>query len=220
MVEIKKRRNLRKKVEVEEAERKKAETKPVQKLEEVNLEISHAKDILFQFSFYSSALLPRGLRIEKSDTEGYSGRREKEKENILEMGIKPEVQRSSAVPDTGYSMGRYEKCEGGETVFFALLNSGWKVVDSHYKVKEESQESIESGKGRKKNQVFISLSKEGEEANLDDITCRDILRLMRMVWAGNLWDNTHLPQENVVLNFPKLHKKGTTPEQVFVLKQT
>ena len=184
--------------------------------EKVKLETSNTACILFQFSFFSLSLLPRNLRMEVSGAESYSEKRREEKEDLFKMGIKPEVQRSSTVPDTGYQMGRYSHCEGGETVFWQLLKNGWKVVDAHKKV-QESQESRESGKGREKYQVFILLSKEEKEAKLDDVTCNDILRLMRMTWASNLWDNRHLPQGNIVLNFPLLRKKGTIPKHVLVL---
>lgn len=211
------RRNLKEGVEVEEVEEIKEE--PVQKSKKVKLEISNARQILFKFSFRNYLDVPKNLRSEEANSDDYIKNRAKE---VLEAGINPEdieVQRPTrAVPDTGFIMERLTHCEGGETIFWQLLKKGWKVIDSHWKV-QESQESIELGKGDKKYQVFISLSQEGEEAELDDITCKGILRLMRMTWAVSAWDNRELSQNNIVLNFPLCRGKKPA-KQVFVLKQT
>ena len=96
------------------------------------------------------------------------------------------------------------------------MNDGWKVDDAHWKVKK-SQQGIKSGKGRKKYQVVISFSREGEEAKLDNVTCKGILRLLHMTWAVHAWDNRHLPQKNVVLNFPLCRGFKVDPKHVFVL---
>ena len=218
MAKIKKRRYLNKGVRDEEAENEKAKEDP----ELVNLEISDAKQILFMFSFTNSKHVPYNLRRKEDDSADYIKHRAEE---VLEVGINPEdieVQRPTvpdikeAVVDTGFKMGSFTHCEGGETVFWELMREDWKVNDAHWKVKE-SQQGIKLGKGRKKYQVVVSLRK-GKEAELDDITCEGILRLMRMTWAVHAWDNRELPQNNVVLNFPLCHKVGTLPQHVFVLQ--
>lgn len=182
---------------------KKGENKP----EIVKLEISGAKQILFMFSFMNPRNIPFNLKKEEDDSEGYVVRRANE---VLGGGINPdsiEMQRPTtsntkeAVIDTGFEMAKFTHCEGGISVFNQLLDKGWVVADAHYKIKK-SQQAIKAGSGHTKYQVVVSLLQEGKEAKLDDITCKGILRLMRMTWAVHAWDNRHLPKKNVVLNFP------------------
>lgn len=190
--------------------------------ETVKLETSGAKQILFMFSFMNPKNIPFNLRKEDDDSASYIARRAKE---TIEGGISPdriEVQRPTtsnikeAVIDTGFEMAKFTHCEGGISVFNQLLDKGWIVADAHYKIKK-SQQALTTGKGHIKYQVVVSLLKEGEEAKLDDITCKGILRLLRMTWAVHAWDNRHLSKKNVVLNFP-LCRGPTEPAQCkFVL---
>jgi hypothetical protein len=188
--------------------------------EAVNLEISNAKQVLFMFSFKNPKDIPWNLRNEGDDSVDYVKRREEE---ILEVGSdsievqRPTVSGAKGVIDTGFEMEKFPYCEGGLTVFYQLLDSGWKVDDAHYKVKK-SQQGIESGKGKKKYQVVVSLSREGKEVKLSDATCEGILRLLRMTWAVHVWDNRHLSKGNVVLNFPLCRGIKSFPKHVFVLK--
>lgn len=216
---MKERRKLQSKV-IEASNEEKG--KSAIEAEAVKLEIRGAKQILFMYSFMNPENIPFNLRKEEDDSESYMLRRAKE---VLEGEIDPdriEVQRPAnpsikePVTDTGFEMAKYTHCEGGITVFNQLLEKGWIVTDAHWKIKK-SQQAIKSGNGHTKYQVVISLSQEGEEAKLDDITCKGILRLMRMTWAVHAWDNRHLSKKNVVLNFPRC--QGTTPPaNKFVLK--
>ncbi|MCK4525242.1 MAG: hypothetical protein KAU07_02305 [Candidatus Andersenbacteria bacterium] len=203
--------------------RRKFNTKKADKTPEyVNLENSNAEQVLFMFSLPHFRDVPYGLREEEDDSADYMRHRADE---VAKGGMDIdhiEVQRpigsdtKEIVVDTGFEMAEFPYCEGGITVFNQFLNKGWKVDDAHWKVKK-SQQGIKSGKGRKKYQVVISLSREGKEAKLSDATCKGILRLLHMTWAVHAWDNRHLPQKNVVLNFPLCRGFKVNPKHVFVL---
>lgn len=190
----------------------KEEDKTVVSVKENKLEISGAKQLLIIFSFVNQGNVPFGLREEKDDSAEYNIRRVKE---VIGTGIAVEEPRKG-IMDTGFSMGEYPKCEGGITLFNQLLKKGWKITDAHWK-KQQSQGGKQKNNNHIKCKVVISLSPEGERLKLEEKTFKGIIRLMYQIWAVHAWDNRHLVQRNVVLNFPFLHPAGTTPEDKFVL---
>lgn len=182
------------------------------KTEENMLSIGGAKQVLIMFSFMNQENVPFGLREEIDDSVEYNIRRVKE---TIGTRIVTEEPRKGII-DTGYPMGDYQKCEGGITVFNQLLKKGWKITDAHYK-KQQSQGGKQKGSNHIKYKVIVSMSQEGERLKLEDKTFKGIIRLMYRIWAGYAWDNRHLPQKNVVLNFPFQHPAGMKAEDKFVL---
>jgi len=176
------------------------------------LELRGAKQLLIMFSFMNQGNVPFGLREEKDDSAEYNIRRVKE---VIGTGIAVEEPRKS-IMDTGYPMGDHQKCEGGITLFNQLLKEGWKITDAHYK-KQQSQGGKQKGSDHIKYKVIVALSPDGERMILEEKTFKGIIRLMYMTWAVHAWDNRHLPQKNVVLNFPFLHPAVVPAEDKFVL---
>lgn len=200
----------------------KKENKPVAPIIDRTLEISRAKQILLMWGTENPADIPFGLRQEEDDSDNYTFRRAKE---ILEGGIDlsmVEVQRpvpesaTEAVQDTGYKMWDITHAEGGITVFNELLKRGWKMVDAHWKY-TQSQQSKKEGNGKKKHIIVLSLSQEGERLVLPEPTFKGFIRLMHQTWPVKAWDNRHLPQRNIVLNFPFMRYRGTSARERLVL---
>lgn len=199
------KRNLKK--ESEEKKRKENGT------EAVKLEISKAGQILIIFSFMNQDNVPFGLQEEQDDSDEYNIRRTRE---VMGTGIAVEEPRKGIL-DTGFHMGDFQRCEGAITIFNQLRERGWVIDAAHWK-KQQSQGSKQKQSNHLKCKVVISMSPKGEKLKLEERTFKGIIRLMYRTWAVHAWDNRHLLQRNVVLNFPFLHSEGTPAEQKFVLE--
>lgn len=167
----------------------------------VFLDIKGTKKVLIKINVAARDQIPVGLRQEMSVPPDYSALRIVETINSSLNPDKVEAQRPG-LRDTGIDLGKVPYCEAG-TLFFALLQAGFVIEDTHWKDAVESQSSRANNKGKKSYPIFINMvPKEfGKEERLDGKTFKGLVRLLYRRQVANLWDNRKVKnKENIVVN--------------------